>query len=199
MNVYDFDGTIYQGDSSIDFLFFELRRKPLLVRFLPSIIVAYILYKFHLIDTKRFKEIFFLFTQKINVVYEVRLFWEQHQSKIRNWFLLRRKSNDAVISASPDFLLRPICEQLGINVLIATQYDIHHGTIIGENCKGEEKYKRWKQLFNEEEIDHFYSDSLSDSPLAQKAHKAFFVQDTSITPWGKNPLTQHKEKISCLK
>ena len=28
MNVYDFDGTIYDGDSSVDFWLYSIRKKP---------------------------------------------------------------------------------------------------------------------------------------------------------------------------
>ena len=36
MNVYDFDKTIYRGDSTKDFYFFLLRRHPVLIRYLPK-------------------------------------------------------------------------------------------------------------------------------------------------------------------
>lgn len=36
MNVYDFDNTIYDGDSSIDFYFFVLRKKPSIIFLLPK-------------------------------------------------------------------------------------------------------------------------------------------------------------------
>ena len=35
IDVYDFDGTIYDGDSTVDFWLYCLRRKPSLLRFLP--------------------------------------------------------------------------------------------------------------------------------------------------------------------
>ena len=35
MNVFDFDGTIYSGDSTIDFYFFALKRNVKLLLFLP--------------------------------------------------------------------------------------------------------------------------------------------------------------------
>ena len=38
MNAYDFDDTIYRGDSSLHFSVFYLRREPGLVRYLPTVI-----------------------------------------------------------------------------------------------------------------------------------------------------------------
>ena len=37
MNVYDFDETIYDGESSIEFILAYLKKDPTIVRFLPSI------------------------------------------------------------------------------------------------------------------------------------------------------------------
>ena len=45
MTVYDFDNTIYRGESSIDFFRFCLRRKPSLVRFLPIVFWKLLRYK----------------------------------------------------------------------------------------------------------------------------------------------------------
>lgn len=36
MNVYDFDGTIYNGDSSVDIYFFLLKRYPKLIAYFPK-------------------------------------------------------------------------------------------------------------------------------------------------------------------
>ena len=35
MNVYDFDKTIYDGDASLDFWKFSVKRKPSLALYLP--------------------------------------------------------------------------------------------------------------------------------------------------------------------
>ena len=36
MNIYDFDGTLYDGDSTFDFILYSLKKHPSLLRFLPS-------------------------------------------------------------------------------------------------------------------------------------------------------------------
>ena len=35
MNVYDFDGTIYDGDSTLDFWYFCLKKHPQILLYLP--------------------------------------------------------------------------------------------------------------------------------------------------------------------
>lgn len=48
MNVYDFDGTIYNGDSSVDIYFFLLKRYPKLIAYFPKQILGIVKYKLHL-------------------------------------------------------------------------------------------------------------------------------------------------------
>ena len=40
IDVYDFDGTIYDGDSTFDFVLFCLRRHPVIVLSLPALAVS---------------------------------------------------------------------------------------------------------------------------------------------------------------
>ena len=87
-----------------------------------------------------------------------------------------------IISASPEFLLKPICKKLGIKYLIASRVDPSTGMYLGENCYGEEKVRRFKKQFDTKP-EEFYSDSLSDAPMANIAEKAFLVDDDILIPW----------------
>ena len=40
-----------------------------------------------------------------------------------------------------------------------------------------------KEVFKNGKIDNFYSDSKSDTPLAELADKAFIVKKNNITDW----------------
>ena len=88
-----------------------------------------------------------------------------------------------MISASPEFLLKPICNRLGIGTVIASAVDKKTGVYDGLNCHGEEKLKRYRQVFGDRGIFEFYSDSLSDAPLAEIAQSAFLVRKNRIIPW----------------
>lgn len=110
-------------------------------------------------------------------------FWKARHGKIKSWYLEIKLKNDVVVSASPEFLLHPICMRLGIEPPIATQVDSMSGKIHGRNCKGKEKIRRFAERFPEGKIQYFYSDSLSDAPLAKLAAKAFFVKKDMVLPW----------------
>ena len=183
MNVYDFDGTIYNGDSTVDFFRYALKKNPALIRFLPRQLAAIVLYKLKRIDKTRLKEHFFCFLRGIDAPRLTESFWDAHQRNIFDWYRKQQQADDVVISASPEFLLRPICKRLGIVHLIASEVDSSTGAFSGENCRGEEKVRRFEREFAAAHIERFYSDSRSDLPLARRAEQAFLVKKGTVNNW----------------
>lgn len=182
MNVYDFDHTIYAGDSSIDFYFFCLQKKHTLLTRAPFQVAAILGYFVGLITKERMKEIFFSFLPYIEVSVLVPLFWEVRKSRIAEWYLKQKADTDVIISASPFFLLEPICRDLGVS-LIASEVDPTTGLISGRNCRGYEKVARFIERYGNVGIDSFYSDNASDLPLARLAREPYQVKNRRIEPW----------------
>lgn len=184
MNVFDFDGTVYNGDSSIDFWLFCAKQNVAIFKFLPHQIKGFFLFISKKISKEEFKSHFFRFIKGIdNLDLAVKQFWDKNEKKIKIWYVQMHKDDDCVISASPEFILKEICKRLGINNLIATKVDIHTGKIIGKNCHGKSKVGLFKERFEDAFIDSFYSDSKSDLPMARLAKKAFFVRGNKIYKW----------------
>ena len=185
MNAYDFDGTIYRGDSSVDFYIYCLRRFPWILLLLPYQILGILTYKCRLCSKETEKSIFFSFLRFVpNVACVVNTFWLKNKKYIATWYLKQQKKDDIIISASPEFILAPLCSILGITHLIASKVDINTGKLTCKNCYGDEKVNRLRKYLKDVHISHFYSDSLSDYPLAQIAAQAFLVQKaTHISDW----------------
>lgn len=184
MNVYDFDNTIYEGDSTIDFFLYCLLKHPKIIIILPKQVFGAVLYKFKRINKKKFKEIFFSFLLELkNPEKDVREFWDKNETKIKDWYVLQQQSDDLIISASPYFLLHEICVRLNIDNLIATDVDIESGVFKSENCYGVEKQRRFFMDFPNIKIHKFYSDSISDSPMACLAEEAYLVYKAEIRKW----------------
>ena len=180
MNVYDFDGTIYRGDSTINFYLFCTRKNPLLIRYLPRQMLMLFLFLIKKISKNKFKEEFFCFLNGIKDVDNlVSLFWKENRSKIYSWYLNQCQEEDVIISASPEFLLRP---ELSAAV-IASPIHPKTGKMEGENCYGEEKVRRFRSLFGDAQIDEFYSDTLSDEPMARQAKRSFIVCKGKPEAW----------------
>lgn len=184
MNVYDFDKTIYDGDCTIDFYFYCLKKHPRIILCLPRQLFAAVKYKLKVIDKTKFKEKFYCFFKNIpNIDMELNSFWDKNGYKIKKWYKNQKKESDVIISASPEFLLYGICKRIGVNNLIASQVDKETGKYTGINCYGQEKTRRFYQKYPDEIIDEFYSDSYSDDPMAQLAQKSFIVSKNMIKKW----------------
>lgn len=184
MNVYDFDKTIYDGDSTLDFYRYCLSRYPALIIYGPGQVGAALLYMVGKINTTEFKEHFFSFLSKISPLdVQVEKFWDLRQRKIKAWYLEQKRRDDVVVSASPAFLLTPICKRLKIAPPIATEIDPVSGKIAGTNCKGEEKVRRFREKYPDAQVQSFYSDSITDAPLADLAKEAILVQGNKRIPW----------------
>ncbi len=184
MNAYDFDGCIYSRDCTRDFYSFCVKKDPGLLRFFFRQLWGLALYAMGLIPKTEFKQRFFSFLEGVpDAGSEARAFWESHQKYMRAWYLRQRSGDDLIVSASPEFLLAPICEILGVSRLVASRVDPGTGRFSGENCYGAEKVVRVREAFNDIEIDEFYSDSLSDQPMADMAKNSFLVTGDTLTPW----------------
>lgn len=184
MNVYDFDKTIFYPDSSICFVSFCLKRYPrAFIQNAAEIAKAFYGYYVSGEEPDRLKESLFSFMSFLPDPDEaVDLFWKENFDRIGEWYLERRKDDDVIISASPEFLVGPAAEKLGVR-LIATRMDKYSGKILNSNCRGREKVLRFRKEFGYAVIDEFYSDSHSDDPMAAISKKAFLVKGKKITEW----------------
>ena len=52
MNVYDFDQTIYHGDSTVDFYLYCVRHRPLMIYSWPGTAAAFVLYQAKIVRPK---------------------------------------------------------------------------------------------------------------------------------------------------
>ena len=184
MNTYDFDKTIYINDSSADFYKWCILRFPLaILKTAPRTLFKAILYAAKKIDTKELKEQVFSFLRDIDDAEALaEQFWEEKIDGVGDWYLARQKPDDLIISASPEFLLRPVARKLGF-ALIATPMDEKTGKITGNNCHDHEKVRRFYDEYPGAHTEEFYSDSLTDSPMARIADKAVLVDHGRLSPW----------------
>lgn len=189
MNVFDFDKTIYDGDSTTHFCIFIAKRHPKVILSFICALPTVFRYKFGKISKTEMKErLYKAFSCVSDMNGEVERFWEKHFKRIEKWYLEIKKPDDVVISASPEFLLQIPIEKLGIGTLIGSRVDMKSGKYEGLNCYGEEKVKRFAEHFGEGYLslsDNFYSDSYSDSPMARISKNAYIIKNHKPLPWKK--------------
>ena len=184
MNVYDFDKTIFYPDSSYTFIMYCLRRYTRAVVYaLPTMAKGALDYAAGKSGKAELKTGLFSFLAWLDNTDEiVQEFWDRYRANIGQWYLDRRKPDDVIVSASPEFLLKPIAQELGVR-LICTPMDKATGLVFGENCSETEKVRRFFTAYPNAHIDEFYSDSLTDAPLASHAERAYIVDRSSVLPW----------------
>ena len=184
INVYDFDNTIYKGDSTLDFYFFCLRRHKKTLLYIPRQLVATLSYILKKSTKTQYKQRFFGFLNAIEDLDDtLNAFWRKNIHKIAPWYLKQKSDRDVIISASPHFLLEKVCQELGIRYLIASDVDKRTGVFYGPNCYGDEKVRRLREMFPDAKINRFYSDSYSDMPLAKIADNSFLIKGQEIIEW----------------
>lgn len=194
IDLYDFDKTIYDGDSTIDFYLYCLRKKPALLKYLPYQLWHGILFVLRIEKKTIFKGNFFIFLRGIdNLERYVEGFWMANERKIKPWYTQRDHGSDVIISASPEFLLKPITKKLKALKIIATRVDTKTGRIDGKNCHGDEKVVRLRREITDPRVAETYTDSLSDMPILQLADRKYMVNRHKIMTledYGKLPFIQ---------
>ena len=186
MNVYDFDGTIYNGDSGVDFVKFMFRKKKMLVlKYLVFSLKYTIRYKLKKISFKEMKQNLFAFVKEVdNLKSFTEEFAEIHKNNIKDYYLSLRRDDDLIISASLDFYLIPLCNKMNINNVLCTKYDVENGMIIGENCKGDEKVRRFNEAYGSNAvIENAYGDSKNDVPIIKRALEGYIIKGNEIVPF----------------
>ena len=183
INGYDFDETIYDGDSSVNFYLFCLKKNKKVLKQLPTQIKGLIKYKTKKIEKTEFKEYVFSFLKHIdNVDQYVEEFWKENYKKIKSWYFDQQEKTDVIISASPEFLLKPLEKQLKVKI-IGSKVDKKTGKFDGKNCHDYEKIVRYeKEMKKKNNIKRFYSDSIkADGPMFEYAEEAYLVKGYNIT------------------
>lgn len=181
MNIYDFDGTIYDGDSCKDIVKFGLKKHFKIT--IESVKKAKKLnkdYKRGLVEFEKVKEELLSFIFKIpNYPKFVNDFVTTHMKNIKPWYMSRKTANDVIVSASYELWVNLFSRNLGVKYVIATKTDLE-GKIIGRNCKGDEKVRRIREIFPNAIISCAYSDSSTDIPLLNLGSTAYVVEGKKL-------------------
>ena len=211
LSVYDFDKTIYNGETLNDFYRFYLIKKPWKIYTVIFQLWYFLLYILKIIKLEKLKENFLRFLNGENtgeLKKLIREFWKKKESKINLWVkdeILKNKKETEIlvaISASPTFLIIDRLRLMGFDVVIGTDFLFEstkfHSHITSKNCKNYEKVKRldkWAEDNNiQYDIVNFYSDSIADKPLFDLAEHKYWIKKGIL----KNGMPQKKTLVDKL-
>ena len=183
INAYDFDQTIYDGDSSVDFYFYCLKKNKKVLFSVLNQGWGIFLYLLKLIDKTKMKERVFSYLKHMDSIDDaVKDFWKEKEKNIKEWYRKQQKETDVIISASPEFLLKPKEKELKVHV-IASKVKPKTGKFESLNCHEYEKIKRYEE-YSKKPIKEFYTDSIkADKAMLEYAKEGFIVKKDKITKY----------------
>lgn len=199
MIVFDFDGTIYNGDSFIDFAIFACGKKRFFAALLKSL-PAIVAWKLGVRSNENAKQKLFsnLFKDMpfeefcyLGREFSVQIASRSNKAILRLIEKFRSEQNPqemVIASASMPQWIEPWAADSGFKYVIGTEPEIKDGKLTGRfatpNCHGAEKLRRIIAQFPDFPQRHtlFYTDSLkADKPMAESASQSFIVKDGSIS------------------
>ncbi len=184
MKVFDFDNTIYDGESTVDFLLFCINDNKKLSIYLPSIIIAGILYKLNLLDVDSLSKTVEKINKGIMQSKEdkdrlVEAFWIKNSKKLKKEILELVSKDDIIITSSPTILMDGIKDKLPVKDIIGSIYNLDKCKL-EFLCMGENKVKAFLVKYPNQIIDEFYTDSKIDTPFMKLSKRNFLVKGKKI-------------------
>lgn len=186
MRVFDFDNTIYDGESGMDLFLYFFKKDPKgLLKYAPKFFEGFVKYKKGSITIDEVMEDYGVFIkeycEKVEDVYgEFGKFWDIHQEKVKSFYFKIQDENDVIVSACPVCLLKIICDRIGIKNYIGSDIDPVKGEIKAI-CYKDKKVDFFRDVYGDVEIDCFYTDSMSDKPLMDISKNVYIVDGDKIT------------------
>ena len=180
MKAFDFDNTIYRGESSVDFAFYMIKDNKRILKYIPTILFSLAGYKLCLLKKERLESIINNFFAGILEGTEspddfVKPFWDTHADKLNENMLRLIEPGDVIISASPVDLIAGISGKLNTKNIIGSEIDLKQKKITWFNF-GENKVKRYRELYGSRKIDAFYTDSYNDKAMMDISGEVFIVK-----------------------
>lgn len=186
MRVFDFDNTIYDGESGLDlFLHFLRLDTKGVFKYIPKFFKGFIKYKNGVITIDEVINKYGTFLKEYcagfadDMEKEFVRFWDLNEHKIKEFYRDIHKADDIIVSACPESLLKIMCDRLGINNYICSKVNFSTGDI-QQICYKDKKVALFKEKYGDVQIDEFYTDSVSDLPMIEISRNAYMVSGDQI-------------------
>ena len=206
--IFDIDYTITKSETLMELFKYVIKNDKRNIRFLPRAIYGGSMYVLGIYDERKVKEKFLKFidgikeqdlSKLVKSFYEEKLKTIVYDDALKMMKKLKNEGYDIyLISASPEFYINEFYNIKEVDKIIGTKFNFSDGIFTrkmeGENCKGEEKVRRLKEVLNNEKIEvnfkesYMFSDSLSDKPLLDLVGKPYLINyrkkhDIKILKW----------------
>lgn len=189
---FDLDGTLTRFDTLIPYSLIALIHRPWRTVYIKQVLKDYIGFRRGRIERQGLKERFMASLLGGSGERDISR-WNNLFSRfilpviLRKQILNRLREHQArgdqvyIVSASPDIYLDALARQWRIDGLICTKLEwqggLLKGSILGKNCRGEEKARRIKALFGERGLktSYAYGNSESDRQMVEMVGFGYYV------------------------
>lgn len=184
MNIYDFDNTIYDGESLFDFYIFCLKKDFKFIKYLKAAVVNLIKYKMCIITIDKLmvlcsKYVYDFLTDIGDMDTAVKEFWDKYEHKIKPWYFEYKKEDDIIVSANFNIFLEEILNRIDIHNYISSEVDPINKEVT-QLCFRSNKVALYQQKYPNAEIDNFFTDSKNDMPMINISKNAYLVKDNKL-------------------
>lgn len=184
MKVFDFDNTLYFGESAIDFVLFLIKKNKKILLWVPTIFFGLLKYKLCLISKERIEKITNDFMESViknrkDIEDKVDEFWHKYGKNLNIELINQIEKEDAIITAGPSFLIEKIKDCLKTANIICSNIDLETKKVISFNF-GENKVKSFYEKYGDKSIESFYTDSFNDQAMMNISQKVFLVKRKKI-------------------
>lgn len=188
MRVLDFDNTIYDGESPLDFYLFSLRYAPSAIRFIVPVLLQLVRYQLQRctrtdIERELHRHAHAYLSSFDDLSAVVSAFWDHRMHKIKPWY--QPRPDDVILTASFNYTMDEYMRRAGGGCCICSTIDYDTLEVTYLNF-GDNKVRAFKRAFGADVVpDEFYTDNLADRPMLEYARTSFIVKGNKVVPYQK--------------
>lgn len=183
MRVFDFDNTIYDGESVLDFYFFSIKYKPVVIKYIFVVLYEFLRYKWGLTTLSRLDEVASKYATEYANEFDdidkvVNDFWDKNIKKIKPWYT--PQPDDLLLTASFNIIMDELCRRTGIKRCICSIFNREDNSVTYLNFSGNKKETFQKKYGEDTIIDKFYTDHKFDKPMFSISKEVYLVKGNKI-------------------
>lgn len=185
MNVFDFDNTVYDGETLVDFIIYYCLHDIKIWRFIPKLLIIWLKDSLHLFTVEQAVQAYASFLEgyyvHIKTLDEDTVkFWNSHEKKIKPFYEKIRRDDDVFVTGTTDFIFDEIARRMNIKNYITSSVDRKTGKFT-RLCFLENKVKLFREAYPNAEIENFYTDSMNDKAMMDISKNVYLVKGNKIT------------------
>lgn len=182
LRAFDFDNTIYKGESVFHFYLFSIKYNPKVAKYIPIVFFNLIKYKLGKTTMEDLENAVKKYAYDYLHAFDnreemVKVFWDKHMKNIKSWY--KPREDDIIITASLNLIMDELCQRLGIKNCICSVVNRETMQVEYLNFR-DNKRKTFIDKYKDKSVDEFYTDNMVDKPMIDIAEKAYLVKGNKI-------------------